>query len=161
MESAVTPAEPAVGEAVTDSSKRFQLISTGFGYLGVRYRWNGSSEKTGFDCSGLVNRLFDLIGISLPRSAREQYKRGVEVPAAELEPGDLVFFGGRSRIPTHVAIYIGERCILHALSGKRRVIVSDLDHAWYKRRFLGARRILELWAVNTATLTSLEDVGTR
>jgi peptidoglycan DL-endopeptidase LytE len=162
------PLEPAGPEpSLTDweasalSLKRLQLVSTGFGYVGVRYRWNGTSEKTGFDCSGLVKKLFDQYGISLPRSAREQFKEGVAVAAPDLEIGDLVFFGGRSRVPTHVAIYVGERSILHAQSGSRRVIVSDLDHTWYKRRFLGARRIPGLWATNVTDGRGLSDDGTR
>jgi cell wall-associated NlpC family hydrolase len=155
--------EPGVteSEALTLSLARLQLIGTGFGYVGVRYRWNGTSEKTGFDCSGLVQRLFDQFGISLPRSAREQFKQGVEVAVADLELGDLLFFGGRSRIPTHVGVYVGERSILHAQSGARRVIVSDLDRTWYKRRFLGARRIPGLWEASFAAERKLSADATR
>ena len=124
---------------------RLQLVKAGFGLLGVRYRWRGISELSGFDCSGLVKSLFAKFNIELPRSSREQFKLGEKVDRDKLEPGDLVFFSSGGRLPTHVGIYVGDNKFLHAARKPRHVIVSDLTGQWYTSRYLGGRRMLDLW----------------
>lgn len=124
---------------------RMRLASAGIEFLGVRYRWTGISELTGFDCSGLVKCLFDKFNISLPRSSREQFKVGEKVDKNRLEVGDLVFFSSRGKTPTHVGVYLGDNKFLHAARRAREVIISNLTAAWYSKRFLGARRLLDLW----------------
>lgn len=124
---------------------RYRLASMGLGFLGARYRWNGESEQSGFDCSGLVKTLFEKFQIVLPRSSREQFKAGEKVDKKDLEVGDLVFFASRGKIPSHVGVYLGENQFLHAALKARRVLVSNLTSPWYMKRFLGARRFLDLW----------------
>jgi cell wall-associated NlpC family hydrolase len=126
-------------------SMRLQLVEAGFKMIGIRYRHSGGSEKTGFDCSGLVKNLFSKFNIELPRSSREQYKQGEKVDRDKLELGDLVFFSSGGSRPTHVGIYIGNDQFLHAARKARRVTVSDLNKIWYAMRYLGARRIADLW----------------
>ncbi len=128
---------------------RVRLASTGMGFLGVRYRWNGNSPMHGFDCSGLVKSLFDKFNISLPRSSREQYKVGEKIDKDKLEVGDLVFFSSRGKSPSHVGIYLGDNQFLHAARKARRVIISSLSGSWYAKRFLGARRLSDLWTEET------------
>lgn len=103
------------------------------------------SERHGVDCSGLVKNLFDKLNIEVPRSSREQYKIGEQVAKAELAVGDLVFFSTRGKIPSHVGIYIGDNQFIHAARRARQVIISNLSQAWYQKRFIGARRISDLW----------------
>lgn len=124
---------------------RYRLASMGLGFLGVRYRRNGQSERSGFDCSGLVKTLFEKFRITMPRSSREQFKVGEKVYWSDLEVGDLVFFSSRGKTPTHVGIYIGENQFLHAALKAKRVLVSNLTSSWYMKRFLGGRRFLDLW----------------
>ncbi len=124
---------------------RYRLATAGLNFLGVRYRWNGISEHSGFDCSGMVKSLFEKFHISLPRSSREQYKVGEKVDKDKLEVGDLVFFSSRGSTPTHVGVYLGDNMFLHAARKARKVLVSDLTATWYSRRFLGARRLSDLW----------------
>lgn len=124
---------------------RLRLVKAGFQLLGVRYRFSGLSEKSGLDCSGLVKILFSKFNIDVPRSSREQFKQGQKVDRSELEPGDLVFFSSGGTQPTHVGIYIGDNKFLHAARKAKRVIVSDLNKIWYTMRYLGARRISDLW----------------
>lgn len=76
-------AAPASGSAVVDTALTFQ---------GVPYQWGGESPD-GFDCSGLVQYVFDRHGIDLPRVAKDQARAGTPVAASDLRPGDLVFFG--------------------------------------------------------------------
>ena len=113
--------------------------------IGVRYRRSGISEKTGFDCSGLVKSLFSKFNIDLPRSSREQYNQGEVVDRDKLQVGDLVFFSSGGTRPTHVGIYVGDDKFLHAAIKAKQVIVSDLNKFWYTMRYLGARRIADLW----------------
>ncbi len=128
---------------------RLRLVEAGFQMIGVRYRFSGGSEKTGFDCSGLVKNLFSKFDISLPRSSREQYKQGEKIDRDKLEVGDLVFFSSGGKTPTHVGIYIGDDKFLHAARKARQVVVSDLNKIWYAMRYLGARRISDLWNDDT------------
>ncbi len=127
------------------SSRRVRLVEAGFQMIGIRYRLSGGSEKTGFDCSGLVKNLFSKFDIELPRTSREQYRQGEKIDRDKLEPGDLVFFSSGGKNPNHVGIYIGNDKFLHAARKARKVIVSDLNKIWYTMRYLGARRISDLW----------------
>ena len=63
----------------------------------------------------------------------------------DLQKGDLVFFSSSGKTPTHVGIYIGGNQFLHAASRARQVVISDMGRSWYDIRYLGARRIVELW----------------
>ncbi|MDD5542633.1 MAG: NlpC/P60 family protein [Acidobacteriia bacterium] len=132
-------------QAAGQPTLRNQLVEAGIDLLGVPYRRRGMSEERGFDCSGLVKTLFDKFSIEVPRSAREQFKFGEKVARAELEIGDLVFFSSRGKIPNHVGVYIGDNQFLHAALHAHQVIISNLEQAWYQKRFIGARRIGELW----------------
>lgn len=136
--------------------KRLRLAEAGFQMIGVRYRFSGGSEKTGFDCSGLVKNLFSRFGIDLPRSSREQYKQGEKVDRDKLEVGDLVFFSSGGKTPNHVGIYVGDDKFLHAARKAKQVVVSDLNKIWYTMRYLGARRIADLWGEDTEPQTENE-----
>jgi cell wall-associated NlpC family hydrolase len=141
--SAPQPENPDPAD-LENQSLRQRLVEAGFQMLGVRYRFGGSG-KSGIDCSGLVKNLFSKFNIDLPRSSREQYKQGEIIDRNELEVGDLVFFSSGGKTPTHVGIYIGNNQFLHAARKARQVIVSDLNKFWYSMRYLGARRIMDLW----------------
>lgn len=137
--------DPAQVPDENNQPRRIQLVEAGFKLLGVRYRYSGISEMSGFDCSGLVKSLFSKFNIDLPRSSREQFKQGEKVGRDELEVGDLVFFSSGGKQPTHVGIYVGDDKFIHAARKARQVIVSDLNKIWYTMRYLGARRITDLW----------------
>ena len=145
-----TDLNPPANENDEDLDARDRLVEAGFNLLGVRYRYGGTSEKTGLDCSALVKNLFEKFGFTLPRSSREQYKEGEKVAKEDLQKGDLVFFSSGGKTPTHVGIYIGDNQFLHAASRAKKVIISDLGKTWYDFRYLGARRILELWRDDAA-----------
>ena len=143
-ESAAEAEEEAAEEAV-NLPVRLRLVEAGFKMLGIRYRYGGTSEKTGLDCSALVRNLFSKFNLQLPRSSREQYQQGEKINREDLQAGDLVFFSSGGKTPNHVGIYIGDNKFLHAARKAKKVIVSDLTKLWYEKRYLGARRIMDLW----------------
>src|SRR3546814_9149982 len=67
-----------------------------------------SSDLTpnGFDCSGFVQFVFGNNGISLPRTADQQFEMGQPVSYSRLQPGDLVFFSTYASGPSHSGIYL-------------------------------------------------------
>jgi cell wall-associated NlpC family hydrolase len=137
------------GAADEFSSMRMRLVQAGFQLIGIRYRFGGSGQS-GIDCSGLVKNLFSKFNIDLPRSSREQFKQGEKVNKDELQPGDLVFFSSGGNQPTHVGVYLGNNQLLHAARKARQVVVGDITKLWNNMRYLGARRVIDLWSDDTA-----------
>ena len=116
------------------------VLKKAFSLLGIRYRFGGSSYD-GIDCSAYVKKVYASLDLALPRTAREQYSLGVEVPTAELQEGDLLFFRTYATFPSHVGIYIGNDLMIHASSEGRRVMISKMNTPFFQSRFIGARRI--------------------
>jgi cell wall-associated NlpC family hydrolase len=87
-------------------------IQAAMSQQGVPYVWGGETPGVGFDCSGLVQWSFAQAGISLPRTSGAQYAATTHIPVADIEPGDLLFYGpGGSE---HVAMYIGGGSMIEA-----------------------------------------------
>jgi cell wall-associated NlpC family hydrolase len=116
------------------------VLQKAFGLLGIKYRFGGTNY-TGIDCSAFVKRVFAALSLSLPRTAREQYAVGKEVPAGELQKGDLLFYHTYAGFPSHVGIYIGNDLMIHASSEGGTVMVSRIDTPYFLSRFIGARRV--------------------
>jgi len=79
-------------------------------YIGAPYVWAASGPNS-FDCSGLTMFVYRQVGIDLPHSSRKQINCGARVSRADLQPGDLVFFGSPIH---HVGIYSGGGKMIHA-----------------------------------------------
>ena len=135
-------AEPAPG-ALTD------LIQTAMDFLGVPYR-NGGSDPSGFDCSGLVQWVFARHGTMLPREAKDQYRVGRDVDLRDVQPGDLIFFETVSRGASHVGIVIGEGRFIHAPNSSGVVRVEPYTANYWIRRYVGARRVVDVSSVASA-----------
>ncbi|MGC8832631.1 MAG: NlpC/P60 family protein [Armatimonadota bacterium] len=103
------------------------------------YRFGGDGLD-GLDCSGFTCLLFSAVGIQLPHSAAEQFQMGTPIDAADLKPGDLVFFGTSGR-PTHVGVALGSGSFLHVSSARNGLTVTPLNAPYYAKRFMGARRL--------------------
>jgi len=117
-------------------------------FLGFRYTKGGGSVN-GMDCSSYVQRVYNVFGIDLPRTAREQFRIGYAVARSALQVGDLVFFKrAKSREPTHVGIYLGDNKYIHTSLTKRQVEIDNLDGPYAKIHFIGAKRIEEVEAGN-------------
>jgi cell wall-associated NlpC family hydrolase len=118
------------------SGPHARIVATALEYIGAPYARGGSSPA-GFDCSGFVMFVFSRHGIALPHSAEAQYRLGIAVARDRLQPGDIVFFDRLG----HSGIYIGDARFVHATKPGDVVKVSRLDESWYRRRWVGARRI--------------------
>ncbi len=117
-----------------------ELKKSAYGFLGIRYRFGGSS-KNGIDCSSFVQKVFRELEVSLPRTAREQFEVGNEVAFGDLQKGDLIFFHTYASYPSHVGIYLGNNKMIHASSRDRRVVISPMNTSYYRSHFIGAKRI--------------------
>jgi cell wall-associated NlpC family hydrolase len=116
------------------------VLQKAYGLLGTRYRFGGSSYD-GIDCSAFVKKVYASLNLQLPRTAREQYALGKEVPSGELQKGDLLFYRTYAGFPSHVGIYVGKDLMIHASSEGGRVIISKVNTPYFLSRFVGARRI--------------------
>lgn len=126
------------------------VIPTAERYIGVKYTWGGTSPNGGFDCSGYVQYVFNKHGVKLPRTSRAQAYAGSRVPLdfQSLRTGDLIMFaqggidGGRPI--SHVAIYAGNRRIIHSSKSGRGVRYDNLMSSrgqWYRDNAVVARRV--------------------
>jgi cell wall-associated NlpC family hydrolase len=76
--------------------------------VGTPYVWGGETAGIGFDCSGLVQAAYKAAGLALPRVAQNQFDATAPLTqGAELQAGDLVFFGTGPQGISHVGLYIG------------------------------------------------------
>ncbi|GLO47288.1 peptidase P60 [Pseudomonas putida] len=137
------------------SSKPYQLpaladsvLERGMSLIGTRYRFGGTSEQSGFDCSGFIGYLFrEEAGVTLPRSTREMIN--VDAPKVarnKLKPGDLLFFStnGRGRV-SHAGIYLGDNQFIHSSSRRSGgVRIDSLGDRYWSKTFIEAKRALAM-----------------
>ena len=132
----------------TREATRENLLATARRLVGTPYMWGGASIKH-FDCSGFTQFVYRQCGIVLPRNAREQIYTGEEVPYDfdKMLPGDLLFYGtpaspGRRMVVAHVAMYYGDRKIIHSSQVVRISSLTPDGEDFYDRQPLAVRRIL-------------------
>jgi cell wall-associated NlpC family hydrolase len=132
-------AQPPVGPIVTNSSTVLppSIPSTGSGageaavraaesQLGVPYVWGGATPGVGFDCSGLVMWAWSQAGVSLPHYSGAQFNAMAHVPLADIQPGDVLFYGpGGSQ---HEAMYVGPGTMIQAEQTGTNVMFTPI---WY------------------------------
>jgi peptidoglycan DL-endopeptidase CwlO len=97
-----------------------QVVATAIAYaeqqLGKPYQWGGTGPDA-FDCSGLVMMAYRTAGITIARTSEQQWATEPKIPAAQVQPGDLVFFAGADGTPTspgHVGLVIGHGQMIEA-----------------------------------------------
>lgn len=82
------------------------VVNTAMQYIGVPYVWGGSTPS-GFDCSGLVQYSYKENGITIPRTAQEQYNQSTKIKYEDIKAGDLIFIGDSDSDINHVVMYTG------------------------------------------------------
>ncbi|MFC1441360.1 C40 family peptidase [Streptacidiphilus sp. N1-10] len=104
--------------------------------LGKPYVWGGNGPN-GYDCSGLVQQAFLRAGLHLPRVAVDQFRAARPITAADLRPGDLLFWSSSSRVTGihHVAVYLGGGRYIEAPRPGVHVRISILSTGYYPTFF--------------------------
>ncbi len=123
-----------------------RVVPTAEQYIGVPYRYGGTSPKTGFDCSGFVQYVYEIQGVDLPRTSRQMAGTGIAVEPStrSLVVGDLMLFSQGGRI-SHVAIYAGNGRFIHSSSSGSGVRYDDLGTSrgrWFAEHLVAARRVV-------------------
>jgi cell wall-associated NlpC family hydrolase len=111
------PPTPGAGGAIQ------QAVSQ----VGAPYVW-GAEGPSSYDCSGLVKWAYGRSGVSLPHYSGAMYAMTTRISASQLQPGDLVFWGGGGS--EHVAIYMGGNRLVHAFGAENGVAVTNLAGWW-------------------------------
>lgn len=114
--------------AAVTNAPRGAVVDIAKKYIGVPYRWAGTSPSTGFDCSGFTMYVYRQVGVSLPHSSRSQYNVGQRVSKDKLMPGDLVFFGSPIH---HVGIYVGGGMYIHSPHTGSSVRIDSMNRSDY------------------------------
>lgn len=129
----IAPGEDAPKGPITGSGVGVAALRAAATQLGKPYQW-GAEGPNAYDCSGLVYWAFKQVGVTLPRSSKEQAKVGRAVSWNELQPGDLVFY---YEPVSHVGIYAGDGKMINAPQTGDVVKYQKVN----RQAFSGARRI--------------------
>lgn len=110
-------------------------------YVGYPYVWAGNSPA-GFDCSGFTQYvILNTVGYDIGHASGGQMNYGTWVDAADLQPGDLVFFAGTYGAGvSHTGVYIGDHQFVHAENYGTGVTISWLWSDYYGAHYCGAMR---------------------
>nr|WP_295286076.1 NlpC/P60 family protein [uncultured Blautia sp.] len=106
-------------------AKRKEVADFAVQFVGNPYVWGGTSLTNGADCSGFVMSVFANFGYKLPRVAAAQYQASQQKEISQMEVGDLVFYGAGIY---HVALYIGNGKVVHALNANKGIVITDYDY---------------------------------
>ncbi|HEY0434039.1 MAG TPA: NlpC/P60 family protein [Chitinophagaceae bacterium] len=114
-------------------------------WYGTRYQLGGTT-KAGIDCSAFVQTIFGTVfGVTLPRTAKDQYRVTRHISRTDLQEGDLLFFNTLGGV-SHVGIYLQNNKFVHAsVSG---VMISDMFEPYYVKHFISAGRVSSLSSVS-------------
>jgi cell wall-associated NlpC family hydrolase len=129
------PAAPAATGGTYDgpaSGRAKVAIEEGYRQLGKPYRYGGNGPQN-FDCSGFTSWVWRAAGVSLPRTSRDQYAQGRKVARADVQPGDLLFFGSPIG---HVGMYVGDGMMINSPQSGGNVRVQPA----FRSDFVGAVR---------------------
>jgi len=133
-------------KSITKKNNINSVIGEARTYIGTPYKWGGN-DKLGIDCSGLLVRSFESIGMKIPRTTGQQIELGKKVSLKKTKKGDLVFFafGKSKRKVTHVGILSelknsSDINFIHA-SSSRGVVETQLIKDYYLKRLRKVKRV--------------------
>ena len=130
----------AMAKNVKASPEGKQIVSKAKSAIGTPYVYGGT-KPGGFDCSGLVKWSYSHVGVTLPRTAREQSVVGEEIGKVEdMRAGDIVAFRHPKR-GYHTGIYVGDGKFVHSPRKKSHVRINSLSDPYFRETLLGARRV--------------------
>jgi len=129
--------EKEIKKAEVEASYTQDVVNEARAMIGSPYVWGGTSPG-GFDCSGLIQYIFESQNITIPRTVSEVWNFAQPVDSPSI--GDLVFFETYKPGPSHMGIYIGNGEFIHA-GESSGVEISNLSNDYWEQRYLGAKRI--------------------
>ena len=139
-----------------DSVTGSAVVNYAKNYLGLRYVSGGNSLTKGTDCSGFTKLIYKEFGITLSRSVKAQAKNGTYVKKSDLQKGDLIFYGYKSGVVSHVAIYIGNGKVIHQSTPKSGVKINTMNMMVY----ITARRVITKPATQTPSKEEVKEENT-
>ncbi|GAB1370468.1 NlpC/P60 family protein [Candidatus Kapaibacterium sp.] len=107
-------------------------------WIGTPYKFGGT-DRSGIDCSGLVQQVFSTLGKELPRTSQQQYDFVSKVEFLDKKAGDLIFFKNKKSI-NHVGIYVGNGYMIHA-STSSGVIRQSIFENYFVKNLAGIGRV--------------------
>ncbi len=137
-----TFASRSSGTSSLSSRTRAGIAEYSLNFRGTPYVWGGNDPNNGIDCSAFMKFLYGQIGVSLPRTAREQVNYGIPITRLEdLAAGDRLYFWSKSRnMIGHTGIYLGNGYFCHATSSKGQVTTEPLGTKKWLAQLVAARR---------------------
>lgn len=144
---ALTLAAAAVWAAAEPNEARLRkaIVETALTFRGVPYVY-GAESPNAFDCSGFVRYVYGkATGLVIPRTSKAMFAAGTPVKPAQAQPGDVLVFDTVGGAPSHVALVLDGKSMIHAASAGpvTGVIVSPLTDRYFAPRVIGAREFLE------------------
>ncbi|MCM3743098.1 C40 family peptidase [Sporosarcina luteola] len=130
------------------AAKAEQLIQTAKSLIGKSTYSTAVYKPTypyKFSCATFLMYIFEKNGVDLATYNEDfMMQQGTPVAKGQWQKGDLLFFSSKaSKIPDHVAMYIGNNKVIHMADPKQDIVISDLsDKPYYTESYIGARRVL-------------------
>lgn len=139
------PVPPSQPPLELDPAGREESVAQAMLLVNTPYRYGGNTPEGGFDCSGLVAYVFNVVASPaarrLPRSTAQWAAASVPIDDAALQRGDLVFFNTTGAAFSHMGIYVGQSQFVHAPSSGGTVRKDSVDSRYFGARYMGARRV--------------------
>lgn len=136
---------PAQAPSAASAQVANDVLFRAMALVGTPYKWGGNTPQSGFDCSGLVDYIYQhAADIQLPHSSRDMADvNGRKIrKLTELASGDLVFFGNLRGI-NHVGVYVGQGRFVHAPNSGGTVRLDDIDGPYWVDHFEYGKRLLD------------------
>ena len=134
------PGEMTETPSLVSQQQAEDVTIAAVGLVGTPYRYGGNTPRSGFDCSGLVDYVYEAAaGVALPRTVSRLQYWGQPVSRDDLRSGDLILFG-RSGDATHIGIYVGNANFVHAPSTGGTVRLDSLNSRYWSAQRVAFRR---------------------
>lgn len=135
---------PAAGSA--ERQFRQNVVQYALGLQGTRYKYAGTSPRTGFDCSGFTSYVLKHFRITVSPASSAQSTEGVPVALNAVQPGDIIVFGRNARDIQHVALVV-ERSqagivVVHSTTSRGVIRENISTSAYWQPLILGARDVI-------------------
>ncbi|WP_293188875.1 C40 family peptidase [Ottowia sp.] len=138
------PTPPSLPPLNLDPAEREGAVANAMLLVNTPYTYGGNTPQGGFDCSGLIQYVFQQVTGGtrrLPRSTAQWAASTVPVQDAQMQRGDLVFFNTTGTPFSHMGLLVGDEQFVHAPSSGGIVRKASLDNRYFATRYLGARRV--------------------